>query len=869
MKIKLLFLCFALMPGFAFARGIAENDALDIGRNFLLQGAGSNALAKTSHASIASSLRLVYTEHSLIHGTAKASQPAALYYVLSASAHGFVIVAGDDKLAPILGYSDETEFDPARLPPNVAKWLEGYKTQIRHVLATPAPIAQGIAAQWNGLRAGPLAKRAARSAGNVNPLVQTKWNQTEFYNQYSPQLTPTGCVATAMAQIMKFWSYPAQGAGFHSYNHPVYGTLSANFGNTVYAWASMPNVVTGPNTAVATLMYDAGVSVDMIYAPHSSNAYITTADNPVSAETALKTYFSYPTTVRGLERKLYSDAQWTGALKSELDAGRPILYAGFGTGGGHAFVCDGYDANAFFHFNWGWGGEYDGYFSVDNLDPAGVGTGGGSGVYNSGHEAIVGIQPPATTLTTGLALYADVAPSAATIYYEQAFSVSTNVINNGSGPFTGDFCAAIFDDSLNFIDYLETKTGYSLAPGNALNANLVFSTIGLYSLLPQRGSTIGIYYRPTGGEWVAVAGAGGHSNFIHIDVVNPGRMEMYSAMSLTPGKVFTRGDPASITLNLQNTGTTTFTGQYQVNLYNLDGSGVETIGAVNDDVGLDPTFVYGPPYLNFSSTAITAAPGTYLLAVLYKEAASTTWAIVGSTNYRNPMKIIVQQAALQADIYEPNDNLAQARNLPVTFAGNTASILAAGANCHSETDIDYYKIKLPPGTNYRIGALLRDAYDPDPANTHTLDGVVSYSTDSSTWSDAFDDVMPDSIDLPKGGTVFFHVAPHFAGGTGTYALELNISKNGLSGIVDPILVGIFSVYPSPARDFVSVNRIGSLPRIDKVEILDMLGKTGFSETYPGDEKLIRIPLGGMSEGQYYLQVHADGKTFTRKIRIAK
>jgi hypothetical protein len=186
-----------------------------------------------------------------------------------------------------------------------------------------------------------------------------------------------------MAQIMKFWNYPATGSGFYSYNHPTYGTLSANFGNTTYQWNSMPNSVGAWNEAVATLMYQVGVSVDMNYSPSSSGAYVISAASPVTAcsEYALKTYFGYRNTLQGIQRINYDETQWVSLLKNELNAGRPVLYAGFGSGGG-------------------------------------------SGGYNSGHQAVIGIEPPGENQAFNMALYDYVTPSATTIAYGQAFTVS-------------------------------------------------------------------------------------------------------------------------------------------------------------------------------------------------------------------------------------------------------------------------------------------------------------------------------------------------------------------------------------------------------------------------------------------------------------
>ncbi len=153
-----------------------------------------------------------------------------------------------------------------------------------------------------------------------------------------------------------------------------------------------------------------------------------------------------------------AQSDWIDLLKTEFDASRPVLYAGFGSGGGHCFVADGYDNNNYVHFNWGWGGAYDGYFAVSSLNPDGLGIGGGTGSYNSGQQAIIGIEPVAGVQLFELKLYDLVTISDNPIPYIQPFSVSTNITNTGAGTFNGDYAAVIFDDLYNFLDYVEIKT---------------------------------------------------------------------------------------------------------------------------------------------------------------------------------------------------------------------------------------------------------------------------------------------------------------------------------------------------------------------------------------------------------------------------
>jgi len=199
----------------------------------------------------------------------------------------------------------------------------------------------------------------------------------------------TGCVATAMAQVLKYWNYPSQGSGSHSYTHATYGLLSADFGSTTYNWTNMPNNVVSSNNSVATLMYHCGVSVEMDYSADGSGAY------SGDVVPALVNYFNYSPNVEMKSLNSFSTANWIMMLKAELDAHRPVYYGGDNGTEGHAFVCDGYDTDSKFHFNWGWSGSANGYFAIGALNPS------LSYKFNSNNEAIIRIKPPSNAPVAG------------------------------------------------------------------------------------------------------------------------------------------------------------------------------------------------------------------------------------------------------------------------------------------------------------------------------------------------------------------------------------------------------------------------------------------------------------------------------------
>ena len=317
---------------------------------------------------------------------------AVLYIFELSGERGSILVAADDRISPVLGYTLKSLEGTKVHPPQFEGLLMHYVRNITRVIESAAEASPEVKAAWKKL----LSENPhSKSTLAVGPLVTTTWDQGEFYNDSCPAdpnawfngRVPTGCVATTMAQILKYHAYPAAGAGFHTFHHVDYGDLSANFGGTTYNWSSMPSSLSFSNTAVAQLMFHCGVAVEMNYGPYASGA-------PSSnAAEGLIHYFNYSTTTHLVQRENYTDTDWIALLKNEIDQNRVCYYAGYGTAG-HAFVMDGYDDNNFLHFNWGWSGWYDGFFDINSLDP-------GGNQFNDYQEAIIGIQPGVSTVCNG------------------------------------------------------------------------------------------------------------------------------------------------------------------------------------------------------------------------------------------------------------------------------------------------------------------------------------------------------------------------------------------------------------------------------------------------------------------------------------
>ena len=304
--------------------------------------------------------------------TATTASPSDAYYVFNNDAGGFVIIAGDDAVTPVLGYTSTGSFDAENLPDGLKDLLKSYERQ--------------IAALGDSYQANQTATRAAFTGEKL--LKTAEWNQGNPFNKYTPNNYVTGCVATAGAIVMKHHGYPAKGTGSHSYTWNG-KDLTANFEHD-YDWANMPTKCTVGNDeafdGVARLMSDLGVAVEMKYAKGGSGASME------DLLTALKKYFGYSKYARLLAIADLGAEVWNDRLRAEIDANRPILYSAVDSNkGGHSFVIDGYKDESF-SVNWGWGGYCDGFYRIGALNPE---TGGKplGDKYNLSQSAVFSLQP--------------------------------------------------------------------------------------------------------------------------------------------------------------------------------------------------------------------------------------------------------------------------------------------------------------------------------------------------------------------------------------------------------------------------------------------------------------------------------------------
>lgn len=315
---------------------------------------------------------------------AKAPRTNEPYYIFNAADNGgFVIVSADDRATEILGYALQGNLDEASLPPNVQWWLEGYARQIESLQDTEPMPATDVAE-----------RRAPATA--IDPMLTTRWNQAAPYNLWCPDgnyvdydepgydatnRCLTGCGATAMAQLMRYWEWPTMCNGISSYvfdNHTI-KALPA----TTFKWYLMQDsYATGPSAdAVAELMRYCGQAVQMKYGTGSSSSY---SDDVVAG---MISYFHYSPNCFLTWRDAYTNTHWENIIYEELTLQRPVLYGGYSSAGGHLFIIDGCDADGLCHINWGWGGRFDGFYALSALNPT------TENPYQYDHHAIIGMQP--------------------------------------------------------------------------------------------------------------------------------------------------------------------------------------------------------------------------------------------------------------------------------------------------------------------------------------------------------------------------------------------------------------------------------------------------------------------------------------------
>ena len=442
-----------------------------------------------------------------------AGKVSGLYVFNVGNDEGFVIVSNDDRAIPILGYSDSGSIDLDNIPSNMRAWLQGYADEIAWVQTQSTQTIQLSA---------PL---RINNRQNIGPLLSTTWNQTAPYNNQTPYYRDTyngiqyskdyqsgyshcatGCVATALAQVMKYHQWPSQSTSIPAYIWGSTGITLDGLSATTFDWSNMLNSYSNGynNTqanAVSTLMKYCGWGVKMNYGPESGS-------NTGKLLEALTSYFDYESSTTQIAlRSLYTYDNWVSLIYNEINQRRPVLFAGISKGGGHEFVCDGYkyeDDTDFFHINWGWGGLSDDYFVLSALKPNLQGTGGSTDLgdgFNSSVEAIIGIQKTGGTGTvlnvekrdlSKILVVNSMTTDHSSINLGSSINITLNITNNSDDEYKGDIVVGRLKDGAG--SYLAGDE-FSIPAREARDCTLSYTPdeLGTYDLLFFYPSGYGSY----------------------------------------------------------------------------------------------------------------------------------------------------------------------------------------------------------------------------------------------------------------------------------------------------------------------------------------------------------------------------------------
>ncbi|MBP9997912.1 MAG: C10 family peptidase [Bacteroidales bacterium] len=393
----------------------------------------------------------IFSSNQAVRMASSVMAPQPSYFIFNRPGGGWVIVAGEDSVTPILAYSDMGAFDSSLMPDNLQWWLDMLDAGIQVDRANSA----ASLPRTSGVRMGQA----------VVSLTTASWDQGAPYYNECPmkggRRCVTGCVATAAAIVFRYFKWPESGEGtIPSYSYDGLTVPGTTLGRK-YDYENMPlsyhgNYTSTQAAAVAALMYDIGRSVKMMYSPDASGAYTRDLLN------ACRNYFFYnPGAYLGF-RSSYSDSRWISMLKDQLDRNIPVIYGGDDGEGGHQFVFDGYDNADMFHVNWGWGGAGNGYFAITKLGGSQIGY-----VFNYNQDALFDLYPEGGSFSNNIFLsydtskpeYRGIVLSTDDIVPGEEFTVTRmgSIVNTGKKKFTGSVSIALYDKKLNLKEVISKE----------------------------------------------------------------------------------------------------------------------------------------------------------------------------------------------------------------------------------------------------------------------------------------------------------------------------------------------------------------------------------------------------------------------------
>ena len=835
-KVILISLACILYISNVYSKFRTESDAKKMLASFLSQPSG--IMRKVQ--SVKNRVKLEYTGFD--NTTTSSSANKAYYFVYNIGENqGFVIVSGEDRTKTILGYSDSGSFNSSEIPENLKIWLDFYASEIKLLSAQPKKAVSS--AKFNANTDLKLNENKSVYAPAIAPLLGgIKWNQGSPYNNLCPMFDATtrcvsGCVATGMAQVMKYHAWPMMGTASKTYTTKTLNVpLSVDFSITEYKWLNMSDTYSTSSTqiqkdAVATLMYSCGVAVNMDYGKSSSASSVTMAKS-------LITYFNYDANIQFYQRDYYSKSEWSDIIKIELNASRPVLYDGQSATGGHLFVCDGYDSNGLFHFNWGWGGSSNGYFELTVLNPSDQGIGGTGGGYNAGQGITIGVQKPNPNSTPTYRLCASKISTneVDSIDRNAIFTIySTSLYNNGINAFDGNIALALYNDSSliqiiknSAISKLSGMTGFSLySYSTTIPAAIENGNYKLYV----------IYKANNENQWRKIRQKIGTQDYVNVAVTSK-KIKLYSTRELYPHFILNNYEASS---NFYQTKT----GKVNVNITNNGGEYNSTFTVIlqNDTIAGNTQIVTTQP-INIASGetksldlngVVTVAPGKYHLKVMYDSlnirtngttncslieipvqvmtapTGVTNLVLTSAISFPDPKKVEKSNAVLTAHI-KNTDGYFDSRLVANIYPRNGGSIIATLGN---------QSVVIEKGIEKTV--TFSGAINLNPS-TYAIE--LYYYTASKTWAQ----VQPSD----SAALVFTLVDNYSALPESKFSADL-------------------AIYPNPTHNKLSLK---SEEIVKSIRIIDILGKEVLS-VRPEKYGEIFVVVENLKSGTYMLQSETE------------
>lgn len=583
MKRYYILMLLFLLPALCFAEPRGQEQALKIAEEFL---------GKVQTRASGLELEMVWNGSE----SRTRSESPAFFVFDNVSGPGYVIVSGDDKVIPVLGYSFENDFDTDNMPPHLVSWMDEIENQIRFVSSSSLY--------------KPRSSVESAYMGNVQVKYETaKWNQGAPYNNDCPldngSRSVTGCLCTAMAILMKYHEWPDAGQG----TIPSYVTstrkitVPARTLGEPYDWDNMPLIYGSNNSsaqkaAVARLMADCGAAVMMDYTSGSSGAPL------IKAASALIEYMKYDKSLVRYSRGYFSDTVWHEMVQEEIRTHGPMLYCGYSQDSGHAFILDGYTDNNYYSLNWGWGGAYDGYFVLDALNPDGQGIGGNASGYNLNQETLFNVSKDRggayQDLLTLELYYSDngtIRGGIEIVGGEQLekdvpFAMNAGLVTNSAiCDYSGKFAVVIADSKNNVKEIIKEYNVSRIEPqsGYVLNSEYTFTCD-----VAAGDQLILVYWDRISGKWEKIRGNRDNGIIDSIPVVDGLMIDEETSLSF-------------------NTVTR------EISIYTMSNVMVEVVGPEGEEVGSYLTASGEPILLDTSSMAAGRYKITFRREGDYKE----------------------------------------------------------------------------------------------------------------------------------------------------------------------------------------------------------------------------------------------------------